>query len=186
LTDNGFIIDDVKSMMTFSKHTEFKVFVEKFMRLRQQAILSKNKGLGNFYKLCLNSSDGQEIINKEKFTKVMLCSTHQTLNNHLKSNFINTIKFNNDIYQCELARKTFICNTPIQCGFFTLDNANYWVLNVYYNFMENCLDHTRFHYIEGDTNSLYFAISGKVDEGINQWFKHFIADDKFYNENVYK
>jgi hypothetical protein len=83
------------------------------MRLRQQVILDKNKGLGNFYKLCLNSSYGQEIINEKKFTKVMLCYTHQTLNNHFKSNFINTIKFNNDFNQCELARKTFGCNTPI-------------------------------------------------------------------------
>jgi hypothetical protein len=62
-------------------------------------------------------------INEEKFTKVMLCNTPQTLNNHLKPNFINTIKFNNDVYQCELSRKTFGYNTPIQCGFFTLDNA---------------------------------------------------------------
>jgi hypothetical protein len=142
LIDNGFIVDDVKSMMTISKYTGFKVFVEEFMRLRQQAILDKNKGLGNFYKLCLNSSYGQENINEEKFTKVMLCNTHQTLSYHLKPNFITTIKFNNDVYQCELSRKTFGCNTPIQCGFYTLDNHKYWILNFYYNFMEKYLDHT--------------------------------------------
>jgi hypothetical protein len=106
LIDNGFIVDDVKSMMIFSKYTGFKGFIEEFMKLRQQAILDKNKGLVNFSKLCLNSSYGQEIINEEKFTKVMLYNTHQTLNNHLKLNFINPIKFNNDVYQCELARKT--------------------------------------------------------------------------------
>jgi hypothetical protein len=122
LIDNGFIIEDVKSMMIFSKHTGFKGFVEEFMRLRQQAIFDKNKGLGNFYKLFLTSSCEQEIINKEKFTKVMLCSTLQTLNNHLNPNFINTIKFNNDVYQCELARKTFGCNTLILSDSFTFDN----------------------------------------------------------------
>jgi hypothetical protein len=42
--DNGFIVDDVKSMMTFSKNTGFKGFIEEFMRLRPQAILDKNKG----------------------------------------------------------------------------------------------------------------------------------------------
>jgi hypothetical protein len=57
---------------------------------------------------------------------VILCNTHQTLNNHLKPNLMNTIKFNNDVYQCELAQKTFGCNTLIQCGFFTLENAKYW------------------------------------------------------------
>jgi hypothetical protein len=80
LIDNGFIVDDVKSMMIFSKHTRFKGFVEEFIRLRQQAIPDKNKELGNFYKLCLNSSYGQEIINEEKFSKVMLCNTHHRLN----------------------------------------------------------------------------------------------------------
>jgi hypothetical protein len=44
LIDNGFIVDDVKSMMIFSKHTGFKGVVEEFMTLRQQAILDKNKG----------------------------------------------------------------------------------------------------------------------------------------------
>jgi hypothetical protein len=113
LIDNGFIVDKIKSIMTFSKHNGFKGFGEEFMRLRQQVILDKNKELGNFYKLCFNSSYGQEIINEEKFTKVMLCNTHQTLNNHLKPSFINTINFNNDGYQCELARKTFRGNAPI-------------------------------------------------------------------------
>jgi hypothetical protein len=53
------------------------------MRLRQQSILDKNKGLGNLYKIWLNSSIGQEIINEEKFAKGVLYNTHQTLNNHL-------------------------------------------------------------------------------------------------------
>jgi hypothetical protein len=43
----------------------------------------------------------------------MLCNTHQTLNNHLIPNFINIINFNKHVYQCELARKIFGCNTPI-------------------------------------------------------------------------
>jgi hypothetical protein len=48
--------------------------------------------------------------------------------------------------------------------------------------MEKCLDGKRFHYLEGDTDSLYFAISGDKNEGINQGFKQIITDDQFYNE----
>jgi hypothetical protein len=48
LIDHGFVIEDVKSIMIFSKFTGFKGFTEEFMKLRQQAILDKNKGLGNF------------------------------------------------------------------------------------------------------------------------------------------
>jgi hypothetical protein len=101
----------------------------------------------------------------------VLCNTHQTLNNHLKFNFIHTIKFNNDVYQCELSRKTFGCNTPIQYRFFTLDKAQYWVLNFYHNFMEKCFDHTRFYYFEGDTDFLYFAISNNKNKDSYQSFK---------------
>jgi hypothetical protein len=145
--------------------------------LKLKAVSSKKTNLNNYHSLH---------VLEEKCTKVMLCNTHQTLLNHLKPNLINTIKVNNDVYQCEYARKTFGCNTPIQCGFFTLDNAKYWVLNFYYNFMEKCLDHTRFRYIEGDTDSLYFAITGEKSEGICQRFKNIFTDEKFYNENVYK
>jgi hypothetical protein len=52
--------------------------------------------------------------------------------------------------------------------------------------MEKCLCNIHFHYVEGDTDSLYFAISGENNDGINQGFKHIITDEKFYNENVYK
>jgi hypothetical protein len=62
---------------------------------------------------------------------------------------------------CELAKKTFGCNTPIQCGFFTLDNAKYCGVNFYYNFKGKCFDHTQFHYVEGDTDSLYFSMNGE-------------------------
>jgi hypothetical protein len=62
LIDHGFIVDDVKSIMIFRKHNRCKGFVEEFMRLRQQAILDANKRLGNFFKICLNWSFGNETI----------------------------------------------------------------------------------------------------------------------------
>jgi hypothetical protein len=52
--------------------------------------------------------------------------------------------------------------------------------------MERCLDVNKFHYVEGDTDSLYFAISGDKNEDNKQGFKHIITDEKFSNENVYK
>jgi hypothetical protein len=51
--------------------------------------------------------------------------------------------------------------------------------------MEKCLN-LRKHYVEGDTDSLYFAISGDKNEDINQCFKYIITNEQFYNENIYK
>jgi hypothetical protein len=45
---------------------------------------------------------------------------------------------------------------------------------------------TKVHYIERDTDSLYFAISGDKNEDINQEFKHIISNEKCYNEKVSK
>jgi hypothetical protein len=52
--------------------------------------------------------------------------------------------------------------------------------------MEKCINCTWIHYVEEDTDSLYFAISDDKNEGIKQDFKHIIVDGKFYNENVSK
>jgi hypothetical protein len=39
---------------------------------------------------------------------------------------------------------------------------------------------SKIHFIEGDTDSMYWAVSGSYE------FKDVILDEKFYNENIYK
>jgi hypothetical protein len=72
LLDIGYHIDDIKSLITFTKQTGLKSFTEELMNLRQLAIIDNNKGVSNFYKLCLNSSYVQEILNEEKYSKMIL------------------------------------------------------------------------------------------------------------------
>jgi hypothetical protein len=52
--------------------------------------------------------------------------------------------------------------------------------------MYKCLDMNKIHFIEGDTDSMYWAISGNPDEDIHQGFKYVIKDIDFYNNNVFK
>jgi hypothetical protein len=42
------------------------------------------------------------------------------------------------------------------------------------------------HFIEGDTDSLYYAISGDPEKDCHQGFERAIKDEAFYKENVYK
>jgi hypothetical protein len=107
LIDFGYIIDDILSLTTFTKHSGFNSFTEEHMKLRQEANVNGNKGMDNFYKLCLNSSYGQEILNEEKFTKLQVCNAHQTLNYHLNPNSINTRVLSEDTYRCGLGRSTY-------------------------------------------------------------------------------
>jgi hypothetical protein len=42
--------------------------------------------------------------------------------------------------------------------------------------MYKCLDKNRFHFIEGDTDSMYFAVAGDINQPINQGFINIIID----------
>jgi hypothetical protein len=44
----------------------------------------------------------------------------------------------------------------------------------------------KIHFIEGDTDSMYFAVAGNMHEDNSQGFKYVIKDEKFYNNNIYK
>jgi hypothetical protein len=81
--------------------------------------------------------------------------------------------------------KSFGCKTPIIEGFLTLDNAKYWYLNLIYGFFYKCLDMERMHFVNGDTDSMTWAIAGSMDEPYNQSFKHVIKNEDFYNSHVY-
>jgi hypothetical protein len=44
----------------------------------------------------------------------------------------------------------------------------------------------RIHYVEGDTDSMYWAIAGNPNEDYHQRFNYVIRDQEFYNEHVYE
>jgi hypothetical protein len=134
----------------------------------------------------MNGSYGYDIMNEELFTKAKILDKENTFVQQLNPNFVATKKLKDNQYQVQLVPRKFRCGTSLIQGFFTLDNAKYWYLNFIYNFMYKCLDMTRIHFIEGDTDSMYWAVAGDPNEGYDQGFKHVISNLQFYNENVYK
>jgi hypothetical protein len=46
------------------------------------------------------------------------------------------------------------------------------------------MDRKRFHFIEGDTDSAYWAISGDPNDDYKQGFKHIITDQEFYDKHI--
>ena len=49
--------------------------------------------------------------------------------------------------------------------------------------MYKAFDTEKIHFIEGDTDSMYWAISGNPDKDYKQGFDYVIKDRKFYEEN---
>jgi len=185
LIDNfGLIIDDMNYFITFDKHDKFSNFVTSFMNDRiQKGIKEKNNGIGMMRKIALNGSYGYDIMNEENFTNIQLKNAQETLTAHLSPLFKSERKISDNLYQINSNKKNFNCNTPIQEGFFTLDNAKFWYLNFLYNFIFKCMDMDKFHLIEGDTDSVYFALSGDIKQGPKQGFNEIIKDKDFYNAN---
>jgi hypothetical protein len=50
--------------------------------------------------------------------------------------------------------------------------------------MYKCLDMSRLHFVEGDTDSMYWAVSGSESDNYEQQFKYVIKDHNFYNNNI--
>jgi hypothetical protein len=61
-----FVIDSIRVMHIYEKHTGFKAFTEEMTRLRQKSKLNDSAG-DEFYKLVLNGSYGYDIMNEAKW-----------------------------------------------------------------------------------------------------------------------
>jgi hypothetical protein len=181
-----FIIDDIKSIITFTKHDRFNRFVNEFMNNRIDAINQKNKGKEQFCKTSLNGSYGYHGMNTEKYVRTSVKNKSQTFQAQIFDNFVSTRKLSEDQFLVTYNPRNFRCDTCIQEAFFTLDNAKFWYLNFVYNFMYRCLDMSKIHFIEGDTDSAYWAVAGSEDHDFRQRFDYVIQDETFYKEHIYE
>ncbi|GHU20290.1 hypothetical protein FACS189472_11380 [Alphaproteobacteria bacterium] len=180
------IVDENAEIVTFTKTDCFKKFVTTFMNRRIAAMKLGNKGYEKYCKMMMNSSYGFDILNEEKYTKTKLCDYAETKDSQRRPNFISARRINNDLYLVTYRSTHYKCNTCIQLGLFTLDNAKYAYCAFAYDFLYRCLDMSKIHFIEGDTDSSYLAIAGNPDHDIHQGFRYVVADRGFYHKHYYE
>ena len=186
LLDHGLVLEDVKSVSIYEAHTGFHEFVTTFMKKRQDIIAGKVTGNEKFYKISMNGSYGYDGMNSEKFCKVKICDTNKAYQYIISQTYMNGAKLSDDLFIIQQQPRFYHCTTCLQESFWTLDNSKFWYLTFYYDFMNRCLDMNKLHYIEGDSDSAYFAISGNKDEPPSQLFNNIIKDKEFYNKHIYK
>jgi hypothetical protein len=181
LLDNCYFkIDDVEEMFIFHKSTAFTNFTNEFMDKKTIAASEQEK---KFYKMVMNSSYGSDGMNTEKFIKSRMINSDQAFIEHLSPNFVSTTLLTPDIrdsegnllksavYQVEKKPATFSCTSNLASFFYTLDNAKFWYLNIVFNGMYKCLDMSKLHFIEGDTDSQAWAVAGSPSKPITQAFR---------------
>jgi hypothetical protein len=130
------------------------------MGRRIQYMNEKNKGGETYCKMMMNAAYGFDGLNEENYVKVGLKSKENTFRAHMRNNFLGTRQITDNLYLVSHRPNSYGCKTCIQEAYFTLDNAKFWYLNAYYNFFKKAFDFERIHYIEGDTDSAYFAVAG--------------------------
>ena len=125
-------------------------------------------------------------MNSEKFSKVKICDANKAYQYIISQTYMGGAQLSDNTFLIQQSPKSYHCNTCIQESLWTLDNAKFWYLTFYYDFMNNCFDMDRLHFIEGDTDSAYFAVAGNPNEGPEQLFDYVIKNKEFYDKNVYK
>ena len=182
----GFVVEDVQWIATFTKHDKFNNFVNDCMTRRQEAKINKDKVGDLHFKNMMNSSYGYDSMRTDKYNKIEIVSKRKAFDANRNPYHLDTVDLGNNKYLIVKQCQSYKIDTPIHCAAFTLDNAKFWYLNFIYNFLNKCLDMNCVHFVEGDTDSQYWAVSGDVSDNSKQGFKYVIKDHEFYNKHVFE
>jgi hypothetical protein len=93
-----FIIDEVQTVITFTKHDKFNKFVYNFFDERRVAKSAGNEGKS---KIILNSSYGADGQNNERFSKINFCNEEKATKMQAADDFKHTTKVNDNLFIIE-------------------------------------------------------------------------------------
>ena len=120
-------------------------------------------------KLLANSSYSYQTMDRSRNTVTKYPSDEKT-HAAIKSKLFKKLDHkNNSVYEAELAKPQIEHREPIIVGFFILQYAKLWMLELFYNFFTRFFDVNMFEVLEMDTDSRYLALAGKeLEECIRQ------------------
>jgi hypothetical protein len=180
IDDCHFIIDDIETVIRFTKHCRIGPFVNHFF---QKRVAATTKGENALCKNLLNSSYGSDGQNNEKFNDIKFMTEKKANKATCSNRFKSMSKITHDLYLVEREQLTARCPKPLQSSYATLSNAKYWYISFVYKFMYRCLDRERFHFVAGDTDSYFWAVAGDASRGPEQHFEAIVKDREFYDTN---
>ncbi|KAA6397392.1 MAG: hypothetical protein EZS28_007079 [Streblomastix strix] len=103
----------------------------------------------------MNSSYGSDGMNTEKYAEIKIQDKKGVLKSHLSNTFMDEQQLSDNAYAVQM--------NPETCTSF---------------------DMTKLHFVEGDTDSAYWAVSGDASAGHLQQFNYVIKDKQFYDDNA--
>jgi hypothetical protein len=133
----------------------------------------------------LNSAYGKDIINTANYNKLSIVSKNQAFLTQCHPDFIGCRKITKNIYLVEKHTRTYRVKTAVYEAVFTSDNAKFSYLKFVYDFLYKCLDMTKVHVVEGDTDSMFMPVAGNPNDDCHQGFKYVIKNKEYYNKFLY-
>ena len=164
---HGVEITRVYEVAEYTAIACFSEFVDAVSDARRGGDVDPSKSIiVDTMKLMGNSSYGKTITNKNKHrnVKVVDAVKGSGLVNEVLFRDLNPISEN--CYEVDLAKAKINHDLPIQIGFFMYQHAKLRMLQFYYDFLDVFLDRADFEYVQMDTDSAYFAISGDSLESL--------------------
>ena len=159
--NHGLVVTQVYQVIEFNPKTCFAQFREEVSEARRKGDVSPDQLLlGDTMKLLGNSAYGSMIMNQEKHQKIEYVKGKDIALKVNMPTFKKLEDLGDGFAEVELVKARQKLNLPIQIGYAILQYAKLKMLEWYYDFLVEFVDRSDFEYIEMDTDSAYFAITG--------------------------
>lgn len=157
------VISKIYQVIEFTPKACFKEFQECVTDARRESDSDPDvskKMIAEAMKLLGNSGFGSLCMNKMKFHDVVYTdNVSDAARKAMKFNFIKMSELD-EIFEIEMEKTKILLDLPIYLGYFILQYAKLRMLEFYYDFLDKYVNRNDFEYLETDTDSAYFALTG--------------------------
>jgi len=176
---HGLCVSNIYQVVQFKRHKCFVKFGESVCQMRRNADKdSSMKILAETSKLCGNVIYGATITNKERFTDVKFVSNLNAAQKLVGSkHFMSVEELDDELFEIQMSKERIKLDTPIVIGFSILQLAKLRMLEFYYDLMLKYFDRSDFEYVQMDTDSAYFAMSGDFEDLVIPQKRHQFFDE---------
>ncbi len=162
---HGLVVSKIYQVVEFCRDACFSDFINEVKEARREADMNEDTKIKAMtFKLLANASFGGLLLQKCKHKNIKFIHGLNAAKNCINDRrfcSLETLCESDQIYEVENYKRRIDMNTPIQCGFMTLQYAKLIHNMFYYDFLCEFLQPGSFEMLHCDTDSAYICISAK-------------------------
>ena len=181
--EHGLVVEDIHEVIEYTPKACFDEFGQFTSNCRRQADVDPSKNiLAQSAKLMGNSSYGRTVTNVSKFKEVSYLPTDKAakLINDPRFKAVRTLTDTLD--EVEMSPKKLVWDLPLEIGVMVYNMAKVRMLQFYYDCLDKYISRDHFQLAEGDTDSLYLALS---TENLEEAVKPELREEFYRNYHLW-